>query len=298
MQITPIEFESTDGHLLAGRWFTAEHTADDGPVTVMHPATAVPQGYYDQYAEHLVGQGHTVFTYDYRGIGGSRRGSIKGDAISMSDWMFKDFRAACDQGRGRAAGRPLFYVGHSFGGHAMLRTGALHEPTGSITVASGSGYYGLAPAHLRRRRMWQLKMLMPTTARLIGYLPGWMGTSEDLPGGVAREWARRCSTPGYFTREERELIRSIMAPLEVPNLHLSVTDDTYITPEATADFVHLLPRAPTEHSVYRPEDLGASAIGHFRGFRRGAGQGLWAVMDAFFERTLSGSPARMNAHAA
>lgn len=286
---TRVEFPSTDGRALVGRWLTPEDQSDaleEGPVTVIHPATAVPQTYYDQYAEHLVAWGHTVLTYDYRGIGLSRRGSLRAERITLDHWMLRDFRAACDLARRRAAGGPLFYVGHSLGGHSLLRTGALHEPWGNVTVGCGSGYVGLAPERLRPLRRVQMGALMPTVSRLLGYVPGWMGIGEDLPGGVTSDWARRCMTEGYFSPEERELIKDMLHTLQRPTLHLSVDDDTYITPEATADFAALSPAPPTEHRVYSPSQLGVSDVGHFKGFRRSAGAGLWAVMDDFMRATM------------
>lgn len=283
-RVTPFEFASTDGYPLGGHWIRPIG-GGSGPVTVIHSATAVPQGYYALYASHLAARGHRVMTYDYRGIGASRRGSLRRAQISMDDWLLRDFRAACDVAKAEAGDDPLVYVGHSVGGHAMLRTGALHEPVAAVTVGTGSGYHRLAPPRQRPMRRLQMQVIMPAVARTMGYLPGWMGLSEDLPGGVTLEWARRCCTPGYFSPEERAHITNIYKGLKVPGLHLSFSDDTYISTAATADLLSLLPSSSATLKVIDPKEIGASEVGHFKGFRS-AGRPVWAMIDEFVDRQL------------
>ena len=54
---------------------------------------------------------------DHRGIGRSRPATLKGVEARFFDWARLDLAAAVDAMTDERV--PLFYVGHSFGGHAL-----------------------------------------------------------------------------------------------------------------------------------------------------------------------------------
>src|SRR5690242_4255566 len=68
----------------------AEQTADEAPFVVVACAVGVRQRYYARFAAYLAGRGHPVLTFDYRGIGASRRGPLKGSSVRMRDWCTLD----------------------------------------------------------------------------------------------------------------------------------------------------------------------------------------------------------------
>ena len=71
--------ESTaDGHPLGG--FTWRHPRTDleRPVVIINAATSVRCRHYSRFADYLFANGFNVITYDYRGIGESRSGSLHG----------------------------------------------------------------------------------------------------------------------------------------------------------------------------------------------------------------------------
>ena len=95
---------------------------------LINSATAVPRKIYRGFASYLAHRGCAVMTYDYRGIGDSRRPamvgynqpkSLVGFKASMSDWAALDVTAAVRWMRERYTTLPLAYVGHSFGGQAL-----------------------------------------------------------------------------------------------------------------------------------------------------------------------------------
>ena len=83
-------------------------------VVLIHPATAVPQALYTAFAAYLVSRGFTVLTYDYRGIGGSRQGSLKGFKARMRDWADLDAEAVTLWARQRFCDAPLMAIGHEW----------------------------------------------------------------------------------------------------------------------------------------------------------------------------------------
>ena len=67
---------STGGALVAACF----HEPPSRPrgVVVIGGAMGVRQDYYAPFARWLAGEGYLVATFDYRGIGGSRRGPLRG----------------------------------------------------------------------------------------------------------------------------------------------------------------------------------------------------------------------------
>ena len=160
----------------------------EGPrALLVMPATGVPQSYYAKFAGYLAGRDFSVLTFDYRGIGRSRNGDIRASSARMRDWALLDAAAAF----AFFGERNVSVVGHSFAGQAL---GLLPQPEripAALVVGSQSGYWRHWPA-LGRAWMWPATHLaLPALARLLGYFPASrLGFGEDLPRGVALEWAR------------------------------------------------------------------------------------------------------------
>lgn len=240
---------------------------------VIHGATAVPQRYYGSFGRHLAWRGFRVLTYDYRGIGRSRQGPLDREPVTMADWI-DDAEAAQRWLVERDPELPLLAVGHSFGGQIAATLDAGRRPTALVLVGSGSGFWrGYPPA--QRPGLWLTwSLAMPTLSRAFGYVPGWMGLGEDLPAGVARQWARWCRSPDYFLSELPRL-RDGLAGYDGRVLALSFSDDDFAPPSAIQWLLDRLEHAHVEHRHLRPEQLGLPAVGHFGAFRATAIEHLW-----------------------
>lgn len=275
------EFETGDGVLLRGRWYEPKGALDRSEyIAIIHPATAVPQGYYDSFATWLVGRGLPTFTYDYRGIGESRTGrSLRGYSASITKWIHYDVTAAVREARQRYPDKKLLYFCHSVGGHAMLLNPAVHEAEAIVMVGVGNGHHRfVTPGYRQLKRFLIFHAIMPLIVRVLGYVPGWAGTGEDLPAGVALGWARRCRQHAYFDPAELEQIRENLKVLQGKVLTIALSDDDYISPGAVADFGAHFPEENVEVRVYEPKTLNQRRIGHFAGFRPRTGGLLWDEM--------------------
>jgi predicted alpha/beta hydrolase len=93
---------------------------------------------------------------------------------------------------------------------------------------------------------------------------------EDLPQGVALEWARWCRSPEYLGDWSGH------ARLRAPLLAIGFADDPFAPRDAVAALVERYGSAEKEHRHVRPADAGAAKIGHFGFFREGVTPGLWA----------------------
>ncbi|RCJ88575.1 alpha/beta fold hydrolase, partial [Klebsiella pneumoniae] len=89
-------------------------------LVIVHPATAVVQGFYKGFAEYLYKRGFSVITYDYRGTGLSKSGRVRHNKNTMSDWIEQDVGCITAWAKARAPGLTLLAIGHSIGGHAVL----------------------------------------------------------------------------------------------------------------------------------------------------------------------------------
>lgn len=276
---------TADGFALGATEFVPSGPAE-GHVVVLG-ATAVPAGYYSRFATFLARMGLHVLTFDYRGVGLSRPASLRGLAGDMKDWAMLDARAAIDHVRG-ADGEALFaIIGHSFGGQALGLLDEAAEARAAVLFGSQLGYFGHwddVVSRMRLRLMWSA--VVPALARSFGYLPGWVGLGEDLPAGVARQWARWCSHPEYLLSELPEA-RERFARFEVPTLFYTASDDDYAPPRAVEALLEKLPRERVHLRSLHPSDLGAP-IGHFGFFRPRFASSLWQETHRFLSDAFAG----------
>ncbi|QFR33874.1 alpha/beta fold hydrolase [Ancylobacter sp. TS-1] len=277
--ITPetIEIACGDGVVLGGHfWPGAGHAAGNGAVLV-NPATGVLARYYHRYARFLAGHGFDVLTYDYRGIGASRPARMRGCRYRWRDWGERDVDAALRVLAGRARPGPLAVVGHSIGGFLPGLAPAGHRIDRMLTVGAQYAWWAdYAPGHrLGLLARWHLAM--PAATALFGYFPGRrLGWLEDLPAGVAREWAFR--GPRFETshpRAERAAVVERMAHVRAPILAVGVSDDPFGTVPALSRALAYYAGAARTQVEIDPADYGRDALGHFSLFHDSHAAGFW-----------------------
>ncbi|HCE9075102.1 TPA: alpha/beta hydrolase, partial [Klebsiella michiganensis] len=118
---------------------TVWERSDAKALVILHPATAVSQAFYKDFAEYLYAMGFNVLTYDYRGIGHSRSGTLQHCHVSMSDWIEQDVGCVTAWAKLRFPNLLLMAVGHSVGGHAILLSTATRSLHAAVLVASHAG---------------------------------------------------------------------------------------------------------------------------------------------------------------
>jgi predicted alpha/beta hydrolase len=267
-----------DGRHLAASWHEPEGPAR--AVAVISSAAGVPRGYYRAFAGWLAQRGYAVLSYDYRGIGGSRRGSARDDPATMRDWAVLDMSAAlaAAEARRASAGLPLLLVGHSFGGNAIAFADGVERADALLMVASQLGEPRLYPGVHRAVANTFFRAWLPAVVRVHGHAPGWaLGPgAEALPGGVARQWAGWGLTRGWaYADPEMAPHRgasAVLAPVHLWNL----SDDlSYAPPRAVDALAAMYRNAVTERHTLTPQQVGVKRLGHFGAFRREPGARLW-----------------------
>lgn len=286
VEVTAIDLLAADGAVLGGTLFTPPGRARG--TVIIHSATAVPQGYYRRFAQFAARAiGARVLTYDYRGIGKSRPRSLRGFHATLTGWARLDAVAVHDFVRERFPGEPFAVIGHSFGGQLV---GLIDEPnaaTGVVMVGAQLAYFRDWPAKDHKKLGFVWKLLVPVASALFGYMPGRLGLGEDLPRGVARQWADWCLHPDYLISEHLDA-RERFARFDAPTLFYSFTDDEYAPEAAVQHLLRRLRRAPLEHVRLTPQERGADAIGHFGFFRPRFSATLWLEAASFLRDSLEG----------
>jgi predicted alpha/beta hydrolase len=265
------------GHALAVSTFE-----DPGADTVVlvSAATGVPRQFYKNFAAYLRDHGWTAVTYDYRGIGDSAPPSLRGFRARMRDWALIDMPAVIDWLYARYQPRRLFVIGHSFGGQGI---GLIERPgriTAMVGVSAQSGYWGVQGGAEKYRARLAVTVMIPVLTRLFGYFPWSMfAAGEDLPGGVALEWASWCRNRDYLLGDDT-LPLERYEKFDAPILAYSIDDDDWGTARAVDDMMRAYRNVTRRHLV--PADYGLSRVGHMGFFRRGS-EAVWDEAIAWLE---------------
>jgi predicted alpha/beta hydrolase len=239
--------------------------ADPWAHLVLAGAMGVRQDFYAPLAKYLAANGISVVTFDYRGMGFSRPGTLRGFEADVGTWAEKDLEHVM---RLPDPGLPLLFLGHSLGGQLLgvpPSNGAVHA---AITVTAGSGWYKYndrMPAQVRF--FWFVAI--PSLTPVFGYFPGKaLKMVGDLPRGVAYQWRRWCLHPDYLL-SEGEGYRTAVDRVTAPIRSYSFEDDPIITRPAVDDLHGFYRRA-------RVERCHLERGGHFGFFSSASEPTLWA----------------------
>lgn len=269
------ELRSTDGYPLAA----TIHGRTEHPraAVVVNSATGVKRKFYAKYASFLADSGLPTLTYDYRGIGGSRPPTLRGFNATMRDWAEKDANSAIEWVVQELKPSRVLLVGHSAGGQLLGLTPNNGRVHAMLAVGAQSGYwrYWKAAEQPLMAALWYVAM--PGLSRLFSYFPAKaLRLHEDLPKGVALEWARWCRNPNYIVDEAGRPIREGFESFTGAIRSYSFEDDFFAPRAAVEALIHWYTRAPKEWIHVVPSSLGVKSIGHFGMFREEFRDTLWA----------------------
>lgn len=261
---------AADGHELAVTRFAPRGAA--AGTMLIAGAMGVRQDFYAPFAAACAESGLHALTFDYRGMGWSRRGSLRGFDTDVSLWADRDLNAMLHEARRAAPSAPLYVLGHSLGGQILGIAPDNAMVDAAVTVSAGSGYY----KHNDRMPM-QVRLLwfgaIPLLTPLFGYFPGKaLRMVGDLPLGVARQWRAWCLHPEYLLREG-DRARDAFQRVESPILGYSFEDDDLITRPAIDHLHSFYRKAAVERRHVSPE--AGQRIGHFGFFSERSRETLW-----------------------
>lgn len=283
----------------------ARHYAPGGPArgaALIVPAMGVPQSFYAPFARWLAGEGLHALTFDYRGMGASRRGSLRDVHADILTWAERDVSAVLRTLEELAPDLPITWIGHSLGGQIVPFVRGYERAAKIVTIATGSGYWR-ENAEPLRRKVWMFWWgAVPLATPLFGYFPGRaLGMVGDLPRGVVEQWRRWCLDPEYAIGAEGADARARFASVRTPMASFSFTDDEMMSARNIESIHGFYANARPTMRRFDPRELGVAKVGHFGFFRNEMREPLWQahvrgelVVDSF--KTLERDRERFPEH--
>lgn len=290
----PVRFGARDGYELGGSLFaSAGGSASD--VALFACGGGISVAHYRHFLRGLAELGLPSFAFDYRGIGASRpASSLRRFHARVEDWSEHDCGGALDWLRSRFPQAHILGITHSFGAVLLTSTPGVERLSAIGMIAPHTGYWGDYRPIYRLPMMLAWHVLMPAFARMLGYFPaGALGLGDDIPQGVALQWAGRLTpqfrpagTPEEVDRANRLL--AIRPALTLPVLAVCIRDDAFATPGAITRMLAAMPQArPTTWDLDNSDTV-RQAIGHFGFFRRRLRETVWREFLARLLRLRAG----------
>lgn len=262
-----------DGHELAARVYLP--VGQPRRVVLIAAAMGVPQRFYEAFARWLTDQGLAVLTFDWRGVGQSRPGSLRGFKASITDWATQDLPAVVDELCRRWPQLPATYLGHSLGGQVYGWLAPTQRFERVLTVASGNGYWRYNAPQVRSGAPVLWWVIAPLATTVMGYFPGArLGVLSDVPADAMWQWRRWCLHPDYLGAEGPAL-RQRYAQVTTPITAVVMTDDELLSPPGIRDLYRLYSGAPVQFETIEPKLLGLKRVGHFGLFKTTSASTLW-----------------------
>ena len=138
----PVEFTADDGVRLRGTWFEpARGQSTPSTAVVIVCGAGIPARFYYGLARYLAVRGAAVLTFDYRGIGTSRVGSLRRMASGMDDWAVYDIGAALAVAGNAILVLPLSAIAHSVGTLMMGVAPGAARLSRSVFLGAHTGYW-------------------------------------------------------------------------------------------------------------------------------------------------------------
>jgi predicted alpha/beta hydrolase len=273
MNESAIQIPCSDGFTLHGTLFAG--ATGNGGVVVIAAALGVPRKIYASLARYLAERGFKVLSFDYRGIGDSSHGPVRGSAIRMEDWGRLDIDAVLGWAMKELKPSKLFLLGHSAGAQLAGLAVNSEKLSGMVFAAVSSAYVG----------HWRMPAKLAMLALMYAVVPGLSVGREfypklgglsamRVPTGVTRQWARWARTPGYLFDSVHRLDIARYGRLATPVLAFQFDDDSYAPLSAHEAILAGYPKATITRRRIKSAELGGN-IGHFGYFRDRRRDTLW-----------------------
>ena len=244
-------------------------------IVIIASATGVVKEFYKHFAAYLYENGISVVTFDYGGIGKSKPISLRKFRTSARHWATNDLETVIYHVKEEYPRQSLVLLGHSIGGQLAGLTAGCLQASKILLVGAQSGYYKFWPIPERWKMLLAWKVVFPVCYSWLGYIPARKLTAiEDLPGGMAMEWARWCLSPRYLFDyvEESNLY---FHKVTVPVYSFSTDGDKFATKASTDWLTERYTHAETHRIHLRPEEYGVKHIGHFGYFQKRCSHSVW-----------------------
>lgn len=235
-------------------------------VVVICPAMGVMASYYDKFAQALAEQNIHVAVTDLRGQGSSSLRAGRGCDWGYATLIEQDWPALTAAVQKRWPALPLYFLGHSQGGHIALLYAA-HQPAGVagvLTIACGSTYFRGWPFPQSLKRLVQMQSVR-VPAGILGYFPGnKLGFGGRQARTEMRDWANTALYGRYDLIAGAIDYEQALGRVPLPVRMFTLDGDDFAPFGAAAWLAGKLPAARVVHRHLGAAELPREARDHFR----------------------------------
>jgi predicted alpha/beta hydrolase len=264
------KIRTKDGKKIGIRMYAPN--VDNGRVIIISPSAGVTQDFYFDFACFFQQKNFAVITYDFRGMGNSAPGELKGYGANLEHWALQDTDAVLLSAKNLFPKHELIFIGHGIGGEIIGLAPASQFINRLVLVSCA-----LSCSRLCRWRdkIWMegMKEFAKIMSWFFGYFPGKLfGGLNNLPKGVMYEWIHWCNNAnGLFDDFPDHNYRK----LQVPLMAFSFSDD-WRSQECglKALLEHFTSASITWHH-FKPKHIDRRRIGHLGFFKYTSKKNLW-----------------------
>ncbi|HVF64621.1 MAG TPA: alpha/beta fold hydrolase [Casimicrobiaceae bacterium] len=272
-----------DGYSLGATLFRSRTATDVDRIAIFNTGGGLAARRYVHFHHHLAAGGLPVVAYDYRGVGASRPVRLRGFTAGLEDWADLDQAGVIDDTLARFPGAPIATISHSVGCLVACAAPNAGRIARMVCIGPHTGYWRDYATRWKVPMALVWHLLMPFTARAVGYFPGSsLALGDDLPRRFALQWAARTTPALRIERGDPEHARLAQLvenarELNVPMTVLSFSDDAFASDAGVNRFIGLVPNAAITHRRLDARDAAGRRIGHFGFFSRRQRK-LWDVV--------------------
>jgi predicted alpha/beta hydrolase len=277
--IADVRINAGDGHQLQA---TTYAPAAARTWLLINSAMGVRRRFYRHLAGHLNEQGIGVVTYDYRGMGDSIVEGEKAAPVRLEDWGRKDFPAVLGWLRASHAPARVVVLGHSVGGQLLGIQPEIRAVDALVGVGTQSGHWRHWDGVERARVFGLWYVAIPLLTNLYRAFPSsLLGLGQDIPLGVARQWAEWGRDPDYIRSAtvgpQPQYYDDVCCRLRT----YRVEEDHLASERASRAWHDWFPNAQREFVNLGARNAAGQKIGHFGFFDPNIGAGEWPGLADF-----------------
>lgn len=252
---------------------------DNGKLLLINSATGVKQQMYFAFAKQAAGQGFTVITYDYRGIGLSKPGRMRGFNASMRVWGTLDYKAVTGYILKHYPGFRLYALGHSVGALILGMNEDSKAFEKFVFVGTQKAFVGHLNFTTRFLGYAGFGLMQPLTTLVWGYFPSHLfGLGESLPVGVSRDWRslvlHKKSTNHLLENIEKDYSKDLTQDVLV----IRAEDDSWLTEKGVRSLMaETYPNMRPTYRLLQTRESEGGKIGHVN-FFRSYNRKLWRIV--------------------